>query len=70
MYGMMAKLQHNLLVLPKVSRHIPVLLVEQLKQKLSQQLAMEQRRSGIKEMQVSHPKDIQEILTVQSVIRS
>jgi len=70
MYGIRVRLQHRPPVLLKVSRHIPVLLVEQLKQKLSQQLAMEQRRSGIKEMQVSHPKDIQEILTVQSVIRS
>ena len=61
---MMAKLQHNPPVLPKVTRPIPALIAEQLKQKQSQQLVMEQRRSGIKKMQVPLPKAIQEILTV------
>ena len=69
MYGIRVKLQHQPPVLPKVSRPIPVLLAEQLKQKLLQQLVMEQQRSEIKKMQLRHPKVIQEIRTVQSVIR-
>ena len=69
MYGIRVKLQHQPPVLPKVSRHIAVLLAEQLKQKLLQQLVMEQQRSEIKKMQLRHPKVIQEIFTVQSVIR-
>ena len=69
MYGIRVRLQLHPLELPKVSRLIPALLAEQLKQKQLQQLAMELQKFEIKKLQLPHPKVTEEILTVQSVIR-